>query len=184
MYKIARKLKKKNITEYLIYMWQVEDLIRANQFNIDKIKASLIDPMPSLSEEELKAELQWFTELIDMMYTEGVKESGHLQINQNVIIQLNDLHQELISCTKYPLYNAAFYKALPFIAELRAKNNEEKKCDIEMCFDALYGVILLRLQKKELTEQTKKAVDLIANFVAVLANYYAKDKAGELKLTD
>ena len=30
MNQIARQLKEKNIAEYLIYMWQEEDLIRAN----------------------------------------------------------------------------------------------------------------------------------------------------------
>ena len=35
---IAEQLKKKNVSEYLLYMWQVEDLIRANACDIDKIE--------------------------------------------------------------------------------------------------------------------------------------------------
>lgn len=34
---IAKKLKEQNIAEYLIYMWQVEDLIRANGCDIDRL---------------------------------------------------------------------------------------------------------------------------------------------------
>ena len=30
---IARQKRKENIAEYLLYMWQVEDLIRANKFD-------------------------------------------------------------------------------------------------------------------------------------------------------
>ena len=30
MNQIAQQLKERNIAEYLIYMWQIEDLIRAN----------------------------------------------------------------------------------------------------------------------------------------------------------
>ena len=32
---IARQKRKENIAEYLLYMWQVEDLIRANKFDMD-----------------------------------------------------------------------------------------------------------------------------------------------------
>ena len=34
---IARRKRKENIAEYLLYMWQVEDLIRANNFDMDSI---------------------------------------------------------------------------------------------------------------------------------------------------
>ena len=35
---ISQQLKQQNIAEYLLYMWQVEDLIRANGFDIERIK--------------------------------------------------------------------------------------------------------------------------------------------------
>lgn len=180
MFKIAKKLKQKNIAEYLIYMWQIEDMIRAYSLDIDLIEKELINPSV-VSLEEQEEEKQWYKELVEMMYSEGVKEKGHLQINQNTIIILTDLHNELISCTKYPFYNTSYYKALPFIVELRAINKDEKKSDIEICFDALYGVMLLRLQKKEITPDTEKAVNAISGFIATLALYFEKDKAGELK---
>ena len=41
---IARQLKNSNIAEYLLYMWQVEDLIRANRLDMEKIEASIIQP--------------------------------------------------------------------------------------------------------------------------------------------
>lgn len=183
MLKIAQKLKKKNIAEYLIYMWQVEDMIRAYHLDLDAIKQQLINPT-SQSLESQEDEIQWYEELIDMMYAEGVKDKGHLQINQNIIISLTDLHNQLISCTKYPFYNSAYYKALPFIVELRAKNKDEEKTDIEISFDALYGLMLLRLQKKDITPETNTAVKAIASFLSMLASYYAKDKAGELKFDE
>ena len=40
--KISQQLKEKNIAEYLIYMWQVEDLIRANKCDIDFIRNNII----------------------------------------------------------------------------------------------------------------------------------------------
>ena len=38
---IARQKRKENIAEYLLYMWQVEDLIRANKFDMDSINRTV-----------------------------------------------------------------------------------------------------------------------------------------------
>lgn len=42
--------------------------------------------------------------------------------------------------------------------------------------------MLLRLQKKEVTEATQKALKVIGDLLAMLAGYYIKDKQGELEL--
>ena len=118
------------------------------------------------------------------MRTEGVKEKGHLQINRNVIVNLTELHVELLASPKYPYYSAAYFKALPFIVELRQKSRKQEEPELETCFEALYGVLLLRLQKKEITEGTAKAIETISSFISLLANYYEKDKKGELKLDE
>lgn len=179
--KIARRLKENNIAEYLIYMWQVEDLMRANGCDIDKINHNIV----SRYSEEERAELtEWYANLIDMMRTEGVVESGHLQINRNVILTMTDLHLQLLASPKFPYYSAAYFKALPFIVELRQKNGKKEEPELETCFEALYGLLLLRLQKKEITPGTEKAMEAIGALVSLLANYYDKDKKGELKLED
>ncbi len=179
--KIAQQLKEKNIAEYLIYMWQVEDLMRANGCDIDRIRQTLISQYP---EAERPALEEWYANLCDMMRAEGVTEQGHLQINRNVILNLTELHGALLASTKYPFYNAAYFKALPFIVELRQKNGHKDEPELETCFEALYGVLLLRLQKKEISPGTAKAVEIIGSFLSMLANYYDKDRKGELKLDD
>lgn len=35
---IAKELRKKSIAEYLLYMWQIEDIIRAYQCSLTKIR--------------------------------------------------------------------------------------------------------------------------------------------------
>lgn len=177
--KIARQLKEKNIAEYLIYMWQVEDLIRANGCDIDRMRHTVISRYP---EEERPALEEWYGNLIEMMRREGVTEQGHLQINRNVIQNLTELHAALLSSTKYPFYNAAYFKALPFIVELRQKSGKTEEPELETCFEALYGVLLLRLQKKEISSGTAKAIEAISSFLSLLANYYDKEKRGELEL--
>lgn len=179
--KIAQALKEKNIAEYLLYMWQVEDLIRANDCDPDKLKANVIVQFPA---EDRPALEEWYGNLVEMMLAEGVKERGHLQINRNVLQELTELHARLLASTRYPFYNAAYFKALPFIVELRQKNGHKDEPELETCFEALYGVLLLRLQKKEITLATETALKAISSFLSMLANYYARDRKGELDLDD
>lgn len=178
---ISKQLKEKNIAEYLLYMWQIEDIIRANNLDIELIKKNIIDKYTL--DEKGKHDLEvWYSDLINMMREENVKDSGHLQINKNIIINLTELHSELLASTKEPFYNAAYFKALPFIVELRQKSGNKEESEIETCFEALYGVMLLRLQKKNITPQTTKAIEEITKFISLLANYYDKDRKGELNL--
>ncbi|MCH5241599.1 MAG: DUF4924 family protein [Muribaculaceae bacterium] len=172
--------KKENIAEYLLYMWQIEDLIRANQLDIDKIQKTIIDQYQDLSDNQRKDMKEWYESLIDMMRREGVVEKGHLQINKNVIIQLEDLHRQLLNDQKFATYSAQFYHTLPIIVELRAKSGDNKSGEIETCFNVLYGILLLRLQGKEISEETSQAVAQVSKFLAVLAMYYKKDYNNEL----
>lgn len=179
---ISKQLKQKNIAEYLIYMWQVEDLIRANGCDLERVKQCVVNRYTSLSDEQNDELSQWYEDLIEMMRREEVMQQGHLQINKNIIVWLTDLHLQLMASSKFPYYNAAYYKALPFIVELRAKGADKEKPELETCFDALYGILLLRLQKKEISEETKKAQESITALLSMLSTYYIEDKKGELEL--
>lgn len=179
---IADQLKKQSISEYLLYMWQVEDTIRAYGLDADRMDAEYI-PLFKLDETKKRQLKEWYENLIQMMREEGVAVHGHLQVNTNVIIYLTDLHTQLLKSSKHPFYSAAYYKALPFIVELRRKSDDsQKKNEIENCFDALYGLMLLKLQKKEISAGTANAIDKIAHFIGLLSDCYRKDKAGELEL--
>lgn len=180
---VANEKRKKNIAEYLLYMWQVEDLIRANDFDIDRIKMNVVSQydQPEAVKEEIA---RWYEELIDMMRTEGVKEKGHIQLNKNVIIDLTDLHLRLLKSPKETVYGALYYQTLPYIVELRSKSGGEYLPELETCFTALYGYLLLRMQGKPVSEETQKAIKQISSFLALLADKYRQEKAGELKLEE
>lgn len=179
---ISKQLKQKNIAEYLIYMWQVEDLIRANGCDLERVKQCVVNRYTSLSDEQNDELSQWYEDLIEMMRREEVMQQGHLQINKNIIVWLTDLHLQLLASSKFPYYNAAYYKALPFIVELRAKGANKEEPELETCFEALYGILLLKLQKKEISEETKKAQEAITTLLSMLSTYYIEDKKGELEL--
>ena len=161
-------------------MWQVEDMIRANGCDIEKIKKNIVEAYP-LTEEQKVELTQWYIDLIEMMRRENVMEKGHLQINKNIITWLTDLHLQLLRSSKFPYYSAAYYKALPYIVELRAKGANKEEPELETCFEALYGILLLKLQKKEISEETKKAQQAISGLLAMLSNYYIEDKKGKLE---
>ncbi|WP_285823361.1 DUF4924 family protein [Duncaniella freteri] len=176
---IASRKHKENIAEYLLYMWQIEDIIRANGLDIDRIKSSVIDKF-ELTDVQRKELEEWYESLIDMMRREGVEKSGHLQLNKNVIIQLTDLHLALLKDPRFPEYTAEFYKTLPYIVELRAKAGENPAGEIETCFNALYGMLMLRLQGKEISVQTMEAVAQISKLLAILANDFNLDREEKL----
>lgn len=180
---IASQKRKENIAEYLLYMWQVEDLIRANGLDIDEINKNIISKYNVHIEDHNKM-VEWYESLIDMMRREDVVLSGHLQLNKNIIIQLNDLHNTLLKDARFSDYAAEFYKTLPYIVELRAKAKDNKVGEIETCFTALYGYLLLNLQKKELTKETQNALKQISHFIAVLAHYYKLDSEDKLFTND
>ena len=178
---VSKELRKKNIAEYLLYMWQVEDLLRANELSLDKVKTNIVEPY-ALPDEQSGELLQWYTDLIDMMHQEDVKEKGHLQINRNVIINMSDLHMRLLKSPKVPFYSAAYYKALPFIVEFRTKSEGRDKNELENCFDALYMLWMMKLQKREINKETLKAAAEIGKFISMLSLYFKEDEEGKLDL--
>ena len=107
-----------------------------------------------------------------------------MQINNDVIIQLTVMHNHLLASTTFTFYTSADDNALPFIVELRNKNCNTEYPELETCFEALYGIFLLRLQKKTISEETAKAIEAISSFLSMLANYYDKEKKGELKFDE
>ncbi|MDE6810929.1 MAG: DUF4924 family protein [Muribaculaceae bacterium] len=176
----ASEKKRENIAEYVLYMWQIENLIRAYNLDIDKINKEIIEKYTNLSDSEKRDLYDWYESLIDMMRREGIENSGHLQINKNTILALDDLHRQLLNDPKFATYSAEFYKILPYIVELRAKSGEEKVGEIETCLNALYGILMLRLQGKEISNQTMEAISQITKFLSLLSNYYKKDFNNEL----
>lgn len=184
---IALQKKQENIAEYLIYMWQVEDLLRACHLDdqqIDQLLVGRFRSMVGIAEPQIEQIRQWYYQLRDMMLTEGCREAGHLQITQNVLIDLTDLHLHLLKQGQDAIYTSCFYSTLPYIVELRGKEGEEKVGELETCFTALYGLLLLRMQHKEVSEPTQVAMSQISKFLGLLSEKYKEWKAGSLKFED
>lgn len=177
---ISKELRKKSIAEYLLYMWQVEDIIRAYDCNLRRIQSEYISRFDY--DEEQKEELvDWYGSLIRMMREEQVTERGHLQINKNVTMQLVELHNALLDSPKYPFYNSEYFKVLPYIVELRNRGASKDKNEVETCLDALYGVMLLRMKGSTISPETQNAIKEITTLIGMLSDYYLKDKEEPLE---
>ena len=172
---IAKELRKKSIAEYLLYMWQIEDIIRAMGCSLPLIRKAYISKFTDYTYEQKEDEIDWFGNLVRMMNEEGKRDQGHLNINDIIVRDLVDLHQRLLQSNRFPIYNAEYYKVLPFIVELRGKGDKNIS-EIETCLDALYGIMMLRMQKKEISPETEHAIKEISTFIGMLSDYYLKNE--------
>ena len=96
---IAQELRKKNIAEYLLYMWQIEDTIRAFDCSLTRIKREYVERF-DYTDEQKEEEIDWFGNLIRMMNQEGCREKGHLQINKVTLQMLIELNDQLLQSSK------------------------------------------------------------------------------------
>lgn len=176
---IAKSIREKSVVEYLLYMWQMEDLIRAYGCSLTRIRREYIDRF-DYTDQQKDEEEDWFGDLIRMMNQEGKREKGHLAINEVLLQDLGDLHVRLLQSTRFPFYSAEYYRVLPFIVELRQKGDKEIG-EVETCLNALYGVMLLRMRQMPISPETAHAIKAITTFLGMLSDYYIKDRTEGLE---
>lgn len=144
------KSKKENIAEYILYLWQMEDYLRAFPAQADAT-----------------AELH---ELNEMMHREGIVEGGHLQLAQNALSELEELHSRLLQ--EDAIYRAAIIRLTPSLNLLKAKTDRPTMSDIEACLLLLYQIMLLRLQKREITPETANVQQQATRLLQFLSKTY------------
>ena len=170
----AEQKRKEHIVEYLLYMWQVEDLIRAAGGEMSNIRRLLIDSCDR--PEDVKEQMsRRYEELIEQMRSEGVMEKGHIQSNRHLLATLEELHRRLLRTSGETLYGAVYYKTLPCIIQLRAKSGGVEMSELETCITALYGYLLLRQQNREIAPETLEGIKQINTFLSFLAEKYRED---------
>jgi hypothetical protein len=178
--KIANRTKESNIIEHVIYMFQIEDLIRANNLDIDTIVNSLL--APQIQDETILLDYKnWYKELIKRMKIEGIKEKGHSSDLNEVLMELLMLHNTLINLLEDKKYKAAFEKALPALKDFQQKSGDSNINLVEVGINALYSKIILKLKGQDFTAATEEAFNSISGLLAYLAAYYKKMKKGDLE---
>ena len=178
---IAKEKKKNNIAEYVLYMWQVEDLLRAFAFDAGKLY-DILFASQSYPEEQVAEIKYWYENLAEMMNVERVKEKGHVQVVKNIVNDMTDLHFNLIHEQKDPKYSELVYASANNLVEFRKRNNVSNDLsDIELSLMALYGVLMLKLQKKEVSKETLLAVDGFSKILSYLSLKYKEMEENDMK---
>jgi len=180
----AQQKKRENIAEYIIYMWQVEDLIRANHCDMNRIRATIIPQYKDLSPELQLAVIDWWDNLVEMMRLEHKEEKGHLQILVNTVNEMNTLHHQLLASPKYLSYQMQFNAVIPLIKELELKTQPRPENDIELMLMAIYSSFLLKLKGRPVTNETQQALTVFGRFLALLSKFYKDDQAGKIDWED
>ncbi len=178
---IAEQKKKENIIEYILYMWQVEELIRANGLDMQRINQNII-PSYKLPEEKLLQTKEWWGNLVEMMKLEGRETTGHLQININTVNDVNQLHQRLLKAPNEQKYQFHFNSIIPTLKDFDVKTGKKLKNDLEICLTAIYTTFILKIKGETISEGTQTAVEEISQFLKQLAIKYKLDQEDKLDL--
>jgi len=174
---IAQEKRKSNIAEFILYMWQVEDMIRASRFNLahlDKIVISRFD----LPDETLKEIRTWYTNLITLMIDENLQEKGHMSFLIQLIRELNDLHLRLLQSADEKKYQQIYNSARNNIKGFIQKSPDTYSSEIEACLTGLYGYLMLRLQQTEISRETREAMTSFSNLLAALSTRFREIEEG------
>lgn len=176
----AQKLKQ-NVAEYIIFLWQMEDLVRAVHFDT----AALEDFVRSFTPDETSflEEKKWFIELVNAMKMEGVEQRGHIAEVHELIFELNYLHNTLANLVKDKTYLDLYRKAQPNIKDYLLRTDGKSTNDVEVCLTALYGMLILRLKKEPVSDETAAAMQTFSNLMARLAHHYKLMKQGEVNFS-
>ncbi len=174
---IANQKRKENIAEYLLYMFQIEDLIRAYSFDIDVLEVNIIGKFeqPYHVKRDMR---EWYNSLISMMKENKIHQKGHIPIVRSLITELESFHIRLLHDENESKYQKAYAKVQFSIDSLRAKSDGSQAGDIELCLNGLYGLLMLRLTKKQISPETSSAFGLIGDMVAMLSAKYLQFEQG------
>lgn len=200
----AKQKRRENIAEYILYLWQLEDMLRALEFSPEKIYSTLVEPHAELDAEQKQTLFFWYMDLVNLLRTEGKESGGHLEHTLHLIADLNDLHLHLLRAPVgreqgYDRVWSALAAELPKLKTAIAGESRmtaDGISDMEACFRALYSVMLCRLRGTAEAEEgpagQKKAeaaeryicdvLEVVSPVVARLAAIHGAAERGELDL--
>ncbi len=182
---IARGLRHSNIAEYVLYLWQLEDLFRSVQFSPEAIYTKFVAPRSDISPEQQQALLAWYVELCDLLTKEGKQKVGHLDHTLHIIADLNNLHLQLLELpvgARYQVLWSTFEEVLPDLRGVAGEQLKESTSDIELCFRALYGAMLYRIKGVDGRGAVEDTLAFVSPLVAELAKMYHQVEHGETDL--
>ena len=179
---IALAKRRENIAEYILYLWQMEDMMRALRFSPEAIYARLVQPR-GLDAEQENSLMVWYMGVADLLREEGKAESGHMTHTLHLIADLQRLHEQLMTLPAREKYRALYARLEPELPALRTITGKDGIGDIELAFRALYAVMLYRMKGEETGGKAAADVlELVSPVIAGLAGIFRQVETGDLDL--
>jgi hypothetical protein len=177
---VAQQKRKENIAEYILYLYQVEDLIRAFQLDLNLINDKLVRSYAA--DEKTTAEISaWYENLVLMMEREGRQKEGHLQFLKNLVSELNEFHLRLMNEEVDEKYISVYTSVAGLVSELK-KKNPDASGDVQVAIDGIYGYLMLKIQKKDISPETREAVTRLSHWLSKLSKLFKDYESGDLQM--
>ena len=173
---IAQNKLNENVAEYVIYVWQMQDLLRSVDLKQEElfIKMGLTD-----ANDPDNVERNWLTSLAQRIKNEGVEKSGNVLDVETILAELFYLHNTLLGILKDSKYIEIFELTEPNIKGLMEKSEGNQNL-VHHTLIALYGWLILRMKKSEISTETTEAMKSFSKLMAYLSLKYKEMKTGEL----
>ena len=179
---IAQQKRRENIAEYILYLWQLEDLLRALKFSPEAIYTALVEPN-DCDESDKQQIFMWYMSLVGLLREEGKDERGHLSHTLHLITDVENLHLQLLQLPVGAEYRNIWTPLKEELPRLRIVLARDGVSDIELCFRALYATILYRIKgDNDKQGAIEDVVALISPAIALLAKIYGQVERGEIDL--
>lgn len=175
---IAAQKQKENIAEYLLYMFQIEEIIRMFQLDLEKLMTTFIEPsIPNSS--YLNHYRDWYADMIRQMKVSGLEKEGHVEAVREVILELIYLHNTLLTIVNDEKYKTLCDNSATSLNEFREKSKMQTRHDVEVLLHAMNMKLQLKMRKQEISAETEEALDSLRIQLAYLAREYNRMKSGE-----
>jgi hypothetical protein len=175
---IARQKKSENIAEFVLYMFQMEDLMRMFGFNLDIFMEQYVSK--SIPNKEFEGQYRkWFSDIIDEMKSNGLEKEGHIDEVKEVLLELIYLHNTLVTVLKDEKYMTLCNNSKDFLEEFREKSKMKDRHDIEVILHAMYMKLQLTIRKQDTSEETETALDHMRIQLAYISREYKRMHSGE-----
>ena len=178
---IALQKRKENIAEYILYLWQIEDILRAMQFSPEAIYTTLVDKVEGADEQQKENIFNWYMQIVELLRKEGKESKGHIDHTLHLVADLHNLHLQLMKLPVGEHYRITHARLAAELPRLRTILDNDEISDTELCFRALYAAMLYRI-KGGGERAIEDTLAVISPAIGELAAMHGKVERGEINL--
>ena len=170
--------KEDNIAEYILLMYQIEEIIRILNFNEESVLSVFTGEGEGENDQIDKLRIYYRTIMKDMR-DQGIDKKGHLEELKEIVLELIYLHNTLLTIVNDDKYKSLCESSYDDIVAFKLKSNLQKNHDVEVLLHAMFMKMQLKLRKQEISAETEQSMEKLRAQLAYLSKEYNKMKSGE-----